>query len=119
MPAAAVAALAIAQTVRDQDVVQHDDGPATLRQGVAKGRRISVEDAAMRHGRKSRSRRVDGYKRHVCATWTPDWSARSGLLPRMPLKRVLPTTCSPISADRQCVARTAHRSWVSRQSGRP
>ena len=36
-----------------------------LRKGVAKDRRISVEDAQMRHGRKSRSVRVDGYKRHI------------------------------------------------------
>ena len=36
-----------------------------LRQGVAKDRRISVEDADMRHGRKSRSNRFNGYKRHV------------------------------------------------------
>ena len=40
-------------------------GTPTLRQGVAADRRISVEDAEMRHGRKSRSLLVDGYKRHV------------------------------------------------------
>jgi hypothetical protein len=41
-------------------------GPApSLRRGVAKDRRISVEDAQMRHGRKSRSVLFDGYKRHV------------------------------------------------------
>src|SRR5262249_13477590 len=33
--------------------------------GVAKDRRISVEDAEMRHGRKSKHQRIDGYKRHV------------------------------------------------------
>ena len=33
--------------------------------GVAKDRRISIEDAQIRHGRKSRSVQVDGYKRHV------------------------------------------------------
>jgi transposase len=32
---------------------------------VARDRRISVEDGQMRHGRKSRSVLVDGYKRHV------------------------------------------------------
>ena len=37
----------------------------SLIKGVAKDRRISVEDGQMRHGRKSRSVRVDGYKRHV------------------------------------------------------
>jgi Transposase domain (DUF772) len=38
----------------------HADPP-----GVAKDRRISIEDAQMRHGRKTKSVRVDGYKRHV------------------------------------------------------
>src|SRR5579872_5971135 len=36
-----------------------------LREGVAPDRRISVEDEQMRHGRKSKSQLVDGYKRHV------------------------------------------------------
>jgi Transposase DDE domain len=41
-------------------------GPTpTLRRGVARDRRISVEDSQMRHGRKSRSVLFDGYKRHV------------------------------------------------------
>lgn len=57
--------LATARQVRDQDVETGAQGTAKLRQGVAKERRISVEDAEMRHGRKSRSQRVDGYKRHV------------------------------------------------------
>ncbi len=42
-----------------------EKGKASLIKGVAKDRRISVEDGQMRHGRKSRSVRVDGYKRHV------------------------------------------------------
>lgn len=33
--------------------------------GVAKDRRISVTDADMRHGRKNKTRRVDGFKRHI------------------------------------------------------
>ena len=37
----------------------------SIRQGVARNRRVSIEDAAMRHGRKSQSRRFDGYKRHL------------------------------------------------------
>jgi Transposase DDE domain len=32
---------------------------------VAKDRRISIEDAQMRHGRKTKRVRIDGYKRHV------------------------------------------------------
>ncbi len=57
--------LKIAQQIRAQDIEMNDDGKASLIKGVAKDRRISVEDAEMRHGRKSRSVRVDGYKRHV------------------------------------------------------
>ena len=54
-----------AQQIKAQDVELTQTGTATLRKGVAKDRRISIEDAQMRHGRKSRSVRVDGYKRHV------------------------------------------------------
>jgi hypothetical protein len=39
--------------------------PPQLRRGVSRDRRSSIEDPQMRHGRKSRSVRVDGYKRHV------------------------------------------------------
>jgi Transposase DDE domain/Transposase domain (DUF772) len=61
---AAATAVAAARQVRDQDVDLAGPAPA-LRQGVAKDRRISIEDSQMRHGRKSRSVLVDGYKRHV------------------------------------------------------
>ena len=62
---AATESLAAARQVRDQDVVRDGHGRPTLRKGVAPDRRISIEDAEMRHGRKTRSLRVDGYKRHV------------------------------------------------------
>jgi transposase len=58
-------AVAVAEAVKSQDVEFSSDGKPTLRKGVAKDRRISVEDAEMRHGRKSRSQRFDGYKRHI------------------------------------------------------
>jgi hypothetical protein len=57
--------LQAARQVRDQDTIVGADGVARIRQGVAKDRRISIEDPQMRHGRKTKSRRVDGYKRHV------------------------------------------------------
>jgi Transposase DDE domain/Transposase domain (DUF772) len=61
---AAAAAVSAARQVRDQDIDMGGPAPS-LRRGVAKGRRISVEDPDMRHGRKSRSVLFDGYKRHV------------------------------------------------------
>jgi DDE family transposase/transposase-like protein DUF772 len=59
------ATMTVARQVQAQDVVTTPDGTPTLRQGVAAERRISIEDAEMRPGRKSRSLLVDGYKRHV------------------------------------------------------
>lgn len=40
-------------------------GGKRIRKGVAPDRRVSVEDSQMRHGRKSKSRRFNGFKRHV------------------------------------------------------
>ena len=51
--------------IEAQDVEEASDGSPKLRKGVAKDRRISIEDEDMRHGRKSRNQKVDGYKRHV------------------------------------------------------
>ena len=57
--------LNIARQVEAQDLEVSSDGSPVLRRGVAKNRRITIEDSTMRHGRKSRSQRFDGYKRHV------------------------------------------------------
>lgn len=58
-------ALAITDQIQAQDVVRAADGTPALGHGVARDRRISVTDGEMRHGRKSRTDRVDGYKRHI------------------------------------------------------
>lgn len=42
-----------------------EGGGSRIRQGVFKERRISVRDPQMRHGRKSKSSRFDGFKRHL------------------------------------------------------
>jgi len=65
VPEEATAAVTVAEAVRDQDIETRPDNVIGLRRGVAKDRRISVEDGEMRHGRKSRSHLFDGYKRHV------------------------------------------------------
>lgn len=61
---ALVKGLVAARQVRDQDVLYDQQG-ARIRRGVAKDRRISIEDYQMRHGRKTKSVRIHGYKRHV------------------------------------------------------
>ena len=59
----------------------NEDGKARLIKGEAYERRISVEDAEMRHGRKSRSARVDGYKRHVLHDLDTDLIRAVGITP--------------------------------------
>ena len=54
----------LAQVI-DQDVERDDKGGPQIRQGVARDRVISHSDPEMRHGRKSASRRFDGYKLDV------------------------------------------------------
>jgi hypothetical protein len=65
VPPGVPTALAVARQIEARDVVEGKAGRPVLRQGVAPERRISVEDAGMRHGRESKSLPVDGYKRHV------------------------------------------------------
>jgi hypothetical protein len=77
---AAAEAVAVARQVRDQDVDLSGPAPA-LRRGVARDRRISVEDAQMRHGRKSRSVLFDGYKRHVLTDLDTGLVAAVGITP--------------------------------------
>jgi hypothetical protein len=43
-----------------------------LREGVAPERRCSIEDPEMRHGRKSKHKRFNGYKRHVATDLDDD-----------------------------------------------
>jgi hypothetical protein len=57
--------LADAIIIEEQDIERRADGSPKLCQGVAPNRRIAIEDPQMRHGRKSRSKRFDGYKRHI------------------------------------------------------
>jgi hypothetical protein len=55
---------ALAQ-VREQDLEPRPVGGVQIRLGVAADRRISIEDPDMRHGRKSKSKRFNGYKQHI------------------------------------------------------
>jgi hypothetical protein len=49
--------------VREQDLEPREGGGVQILRGVAADRRVSIEDAGMRHGRKSK--RFNGYKQHV------------------------------------------------------
>src|SRR5262249_18899831 len=102
--------VAVARQVRDQDVDL--TGPAAaLRRGVAKDRRISVEDPQMRHGRKTRSVLFDGYKRHVLR------DLDTGLVPAVgitPANAPEASVTGDISADLAAAGRTLSEVHIHR-----
>lgn len=58
--------LELVDRLREQDLEPDPSGGGRrVRDGVAKDRRISIEDPDMRHGRKSKTKAFNGYKRHV------------------------------------------------------
>lgn len=60
-------AVALVEALVDQDTEPDPDGPAGTRRIKQGGsnRRISISDADMRHGRKSKTKLFTGFKRHV------------------------------------------------------
>ncbi|MDC0740435.1 IS1182 family transposase [Polyangium mundeleinium] len=52
---------------QDLDPEPPDGGKPRIRKGVAEDRRVSIEDPDIRHGRKSKSKRFNGYKQHIAA----------------------------------------------------
>lgn len=59
-------ALALLDRLIKQDIEPDPDrGGHRIRRGTAPNRRISVFDGEMRHGRKSKSRTINGFKRHI------------------------------------------------------
>lgn len=61
-------AAALLRELIGQDFELDEDEVPRLRRATAPGRILSVHDPEMRHGRKSRSQRFDGYKLHATAT---------------------------------------------------
>ena len=106
---AAAAAVAVARQIRDQDVDLTGPAPA-LRRGVAKDRRISVEDSQMRHGRKSRSVLFDGYKRHVLRDLDTGLVPAVGITPaNAPEASVTDAIAADLDAAGLAPVRAAHR----------
>jgi hypothetical protein len=59
-------ALAVLRRVVEQDIEPDPGGGGMrIRDGVAADRLVSLSDPEMRHGRKSKTTRFDGYKRHI------------------------------------------------------
>jgi hypothetical protein len=56
-------------------------GGVKIREGVAPDRRVSIEDREMRHGRKSKSKRFNGYKRHIATDLDTDLILAGAITP--------------------------------------
>jgi len=61
--------MATLHQIRAQDLEPDPAGgeKPRIREGVAEDRRVSIEDGEMRHGRKTKSKRFNGYKRHIAS----------------------------------------------------
>lgn len=55
----------VLKTVQHQNIETLPTGLVAMIEGVAPDRTISVEDTEMRHGRKTKSKLFNGYKRHI------------------------------------------------------
>ena len=102
------ASIAVAQQVCTQDLSTAPNGTPVLRHGVAAERRISVEDAEMRHGRKSRSLLVDGYKRHVLRDLDSQLIVAVGVTPANAPEATVTDAIETDVAAQQCTLRQWH-----------
>jgi Transposase DDE domain len=60
--------VATLEQLRNQDLEPDPDGGGVrIREGVAEDRRVSIRDPEMRHGRKSKTKRFNGFKQHIAA----------------------------------------------------
>lgn len=74
--------LATLAQLRDQDLEPDPGGSGLrIRHGVAGDRRISVEDPDMRHGRKSKSQTIKGFKSHLAADLDTNLIVACGITP--------------------------------------
>lgn len=70
-----------------QDLEPDGAGGRRIREGVAPDRQISISDPEMRHGRKSKTERIDGYKEYVARDLDNDLTIAAGVLPANLLER--------------------------------
>lgn len=94
--------LATLRQLREQDLdPDPPDGKIRIRQGTIEDRRVSVEDKDMRHGRKSKSKRFNGYKGHIACDLDTELIIACGITPaNRPEAEVIPR----LQADIACYA---------------
>ena len=103
--------LATLKQLREQDLEPDPSDPSgqkkRIRDGVAEDRRISIEEPEMRHGRKSKSRTINGYKSHLGVDLDTELVLACAVTPA---NRPEAEALGPIAAD---VGRYAERTQVA------
>lgn len=81
------------EQIRNQDLEPDPNGGGVkIRDGVAEDRRVSIEDPEMRHGRKSKTKRFNGYKQHIASDVDHDLILACAVTPaNRPEEEAVPT----------------------------
>jgi hypothetical protein len=101
--------------IRAQDLEPDPSGggKTRIRQGVAAERRVSIEDADMRHGRKSKTKLFNGYKRHIALDLDTDLIVAGAITPaNRPEEEAAPLLKADIDEMRRRIGDASSRSWV-------
>lgn len=104
--------LATLAHLRTQDLEpEPPDGKPRIRRGVAEDRRVSVEDPDMRHGRKSSSKRFNGFKSHIAMDLDSDLILACAITPaNRPEEEGVP----PLRDDLAIPAHDVHELFIDR-----
>ena len=93
--------------IRSQDLEPDPSGSGKtrIRQGVAAERRVSVEDPDMRHGRKSKTKLFNGFKRHVAMDLDTDLILAGAVTPaNRPEEEAAPTIKADVERMQRRIA---------------
>lgn len=100
--------------IMEQDLEPDPEGGGSgkrVREGVAPERRVSIEDPEMRHGRKSKSKRFNGYKRHIALDLDTDLILAGAITAA---NRPEEEAAGPLEADLQFLQRTIGSLYIDR-----
>lgn len=98
--------LATVDQIRNQDLEPDPSGggKVRIREGVAADRRVSIEDPEMRHGRKTKSKLFNGYKRHIATNLDTDLILACAVTPaNRPEAEALPTLKADIEKAEEII----------------
>ena len=99
-----VALVATLKKVATQDIEPDPDGSGSrIKDGVTPDRQISIHDPDMRHGRKSSSKRFNGYKQHVMQ----DLDVPGLIAATLVTAPISPRQTQPSPCSRRCKPRAA------------